>query len=147
MTEAALRLRVYLEKMLIPHFPFFTSFVLVWLFGSCIRTLNFIFSFLRCQCCTKIESEWNHPEPGILAFKIFSATVMKKEHSNCYFSTPTFKKNLLTCVDVLKNNTNTYKFIFKRTKLLNCLCIMTIISRNEKSRSVKASRLPYNAYL
>lgn len=69
---------------------------------------------------------------------------MKKEYSNYYFSTPTLKKNLLTCVDVLKNNTNTYKFSFKRTKLLNCLCIMTIISRNKKSRSVKASRLPYN---
>ena len=66
----------------------------------------------------QIESEWNRPEAGILEFKIYSAKVMKRENSNCYFSTPNLQKNSVTCVDVLKNNTQGSKFTFKRTKLL-----------------------------
>ena len=53
--------------------------MLAQLFGSCIRTVNSGFNFLRCPNCPKIESEWNPPEPSTLAFKIFCDTVTKRK--------------------------------------------------------------------
>ena len=87
--------------------------MLLQLFGSCIRTVNSGFSFLRCPNCPKIESEWNPPEPSTLAFKIFCDTVMKRKYFNCYFSILNLQKKLLTHVDVLRNNTKHLNLLSK----------------------------------
>lgn len=72
---------------------------------------------------------------------------MKREYSNCYFSTHNLQKNSVTRVDVLRNNTQGSKFTFKRAKLLIVSTKWQSYKETKKNMSVKAFRLLSNARL